>query len=123
MADRALRWPPEERKSRRSAAHQRWRAAHPEKYIAYVRAKTARRRLAVVEAFTHEQWRDVVDFYRGLCAYCDRLWEHQDHVVPLARGGKHALSNLVPACAKCNLRKSAKTWEPRMRHPFMERAA
>lgn len=33
---------------------------------------------------------------------------HVDHVVPLARGGKHRPSNLAVACAACNLRKNAK---------------
>lgn len=33
---------------------------------------------------------------------------HIDHVVPLAKGGSHCVTNLVPACASCNRRKSAK---------------
>lgn len=33
---------------------------------------------------------------------------HIDHYVPLAKGGKHTLSNLVIACSKCNLNKNAK---------------
>jgi 5-methylcytosine-specific restriction endonuclease McrA len=39
------------------------------------------------------------------CAYC-RLpvgWDFQiDHRTPTSRGGKHALSNLAVACARCN---------------------
>lgn len=33
---------------------------------------------------------------------------HVDHYVPLARGGKHEVSNLVIACRTCNVRKNAK---------------
>jgi 5-methylcytosine-specific restriction endonuclease McrA len=33
---------------------------------------------------------------------------HVDHYVPLSKGGKHAVSNLVIACGPCNLRKNAK---------------
>ncbi|MFI8830536.1 HNH endonuclease [Streptomyces afghaniensis] len=33
---------------------------------------------------------------------------HVDHLVPLARGGAHSLSNLVPACQRCNTSKGAK---------------
>jgi hypothetical protein len=41
------------------------------------------------------------------CFYCDGpLTELQlDHVVPLAAGGADICSNLVPACATCNLTK------------------
>ncbi|WP_408995767.1 HNH endonuclease [Streptomyces europaeiscabiei] len=33
---------------------------------------------------------------------------HFDHVVPLSRGGTHAVDNIRPAHAACNLRKSDK---------------
>lgn len=46
------------------------------------------------------------------CAYCGRgradgVQLHLDHLVPVARGGKSTLDNLVTACASCNLGKSA----------------
>lgn len=44
-----------------------------------------------------------------LCAYCGDLAEHLDHVVPLSKGGDDIESNIVPACAPCNLSKGAKT--------------
>jgi 5-methylcytosine-specific restriction endonuclease McrA len=38
------------------------------------------------------------------CAYCGvggaRL--EMDHVIPLARGGRHAIGNVLPACPTCN---------------------
>lgn len=40
-------------------------------------------------------------------ASCDDSF-HVDHYVPLARGGKHDLGNLVISCGPCNLRKNAK---------------
>jgi len=46
------------------------------------------------------------------CFYCDCdltiVKAHIDHLVPLARGGEHTISNLVMACATCNTRKGAK---------------
>jgi len=33
---------------------------------------------------------------------------HVDHYIPLSKGGKHTISNLVMACASCNLSKGAK---------------
>jgi hypothetical protein len=46
------------------------------------------------------------------CAYCgrgeaERVRLHIDHLVPVARGGKTAIDNLVTACQDCNLGKSA----------------
>lgn len=38
---------------------------------------------------------------------CPKLY-HVDHYVPLAKGGKHEVRNLVIACRKCNLKKSAR---------------
>jgi len=38
---------------------------------------------------------------------CPKLY-HVDHYIPLSKGGKHAVQNLVIACRKCNLRKSAR---------------
>jgi 5-methylcytosine-specific restriction endonuclease McrA len=43
------------------------------------------------------------------CAYCDARAEHLDHVHPLSKGGADAEHNMLPACAKCNLSKGAKT--------------
>lgn len=47
---------------------------------------------------------------RGLCYYCgDHVSAyHVDHVFPLSRGGSNDPSNIVIACAPCNLRKHTK---------------
>jgi len=49
------------------------------------------------------------------CKYCGSTAEeaplHVDHVVPIARGGKTRLSNLVTSCSPCNLGKSTKLLE------------
>jgi 5-methylcytosine-specific restriction endonuclease McrA len=53
-----------------------------------------------------------------LCIYCGAPAEHADHYVPLARGGKHCRSNIVPACAHCNRAKGARLpdeWATRLR--------
>jgi 5-methylcytosine-specific restriction endonuclease McrA len=52
--------------------------------------------------------------FGNCCAYCGEGGDmHMDHFVPLARGGTHALGNLLPACSRCNLSKrdhDAETW-------------
>ena len=46
---------------------------------------------------------------RGVCHYCGGAFSPDqltmDHLVPLARGGKSAPGNVVPACRDCNSRK------------------
>lgn len=44
------------------------------------------------------------------CVYCDGPYEHIDHVVPLANGGRNIVTNLVPACERCNSSKQARDW-------------
>lgn len=45
------------------------------------------------------------------CQYCGRsapdVYVEVDHIVPVARGGNAALSNLITACVACNVGKSA----------------
>ncbi len=45
----------------------------------------------------------------GRCYYCGRKFRvdelTMDHLVPLARGGRSVLGNVVPACKDCNNRK------------------
>lgn len=53
----------------------------------------------------------VYNRFQGRCAYCEkksRKW-HYDHIVPLSRGGSHALDNLALACPQCNLSKNDRT--------------
>jgi 5-methylcytosine-specific restriction protein A len=50
---------------------------------------------------------------KGLCAYCGKAFLPRDltmdHVVPVARGGKSAKGNVVPACKECNNKKKLMT--------------
>lgn len=43
------------------------------------------------------------------CFYCGGRSEHLDHVIPITKGGRHAIGNLVQSCQACNLSKNAKT--------------
>jgi len=52
--------------------------------------------------------------YYHRCFYCHQkvirgINLHLDHRVPLKRGGKHHISNLVPSCQTCNLQKGILT--------------
>lgn len=56
---------------------------------------------------TERDWTRLVERYRGCCAYCGRRSDtlHREHVIPLSRGGRHSIGNLLPACPRCNLSK------------------
>lgn len=66
---------------------------------------------------------DIAMFYGWRCGYCEtapgKVWDHR---VAIAHGGKHEVANLVLACEPCNMRKGTQTWEPKRRHPWMEKA-
>lgn len=59
--------------------------------------------------FSHGEWERHKRLFGGECAYCHRPSEilEMDHVIPLSRGGRHALANIVPACPSCNRTKSS----------------
>jgi 5-methylcytosine-specific restriction endonuclease McrA len=56
---------------------------------------------------TRAQWEVIKASYKFRCAYCGckpkRLT--RDHIIPLALGGEHTMSNIVPACGPCNSKK------------------
>ena len=49
--------------------------------------------------------RAVLDRDSHACAYCGGRADTIDHVRPRSRGGIHAWTNVVAACARCNHRK------------------
>lgn len=57
---------------------------------------------------TAEQWEAICDAHRSdagdvCCKYCKKPCRPtMEHVVPIARGGRHEPSNVVPACRSCN---------------------
>lgn len=66
-----------------------------------------RRRLDAVEHdLTAAQWLALQSAWGG-CAYCgatDRALQ-RDCVLPISRGGRYTLANVVPACGRCNASK------------------
>lgn len=73
-------------------------------------ARAARRRklrMARVEHdLTDEQWTRLQAVWGG-CAYCgatDRALQ-RDCILPISRGGRYTLDNVVPACPACNTSK------------------
>lgn len=106
--DRAYR---ERTKEQQALWSREWVKANPDKRLAISRNYKARRRAqeaggvstAALAAWTAQQ--------KKVCYWCGCKCPkgfHVDHYVPLCRGGKHELGNLVIACAPCNLKKNLK---------------
>lgn len=76
----------------------------------------SRRRKALIRStasvpITAAQRCEAITYYGGRCAYCLTIpnkltW---DHLIPISRGGRHELSNIVPACFSCNGEKHKRT--------------
>jgi len=87
------------------AKNRRWYANNREVYYANNRKRRARMYNAEHTPWSRQQ---VWEQTKGVCYLClsalDGSW-HVDHVVPISRGGRDSLDNLLPACASCNASK------------------
>lgn len=77
----------------------------PTRKVRYARRR--KRRLGLVENdLTALEWSTLQAAWGG-CAYCgasDRALQ-KDCVLPISRGGRYTLDNVVPACGSCNASK------------------
>ena len=88
--------------------HWRTPSGRRARQLAFTRRRASKRQ-ADVRVVSDRDWARLVARYDGLCAYCRECpWEHRDHVIPLSRGGRESIGNLLPACGGCNVRKKAK---------------
>lgn len=73
-------------------------------------ARAARRRVVRMKRVEHdslpEQWEAIVSAWAGR-AYCGKpsAAMQRDCVLPISRGGRYTLDNIVPACPSCNASK------------------
>ena len=86
-----------------------YRKAHKAGGVADSCRRRARKANAPGSGVTTADWAAICDQFGHVCAYCSAQESlHMEHVVPLSRGGEHDSSNIVPACAGCNLSKGVK---------------
>ena len=91
----------------------RWEISKKYRQANQLRHNLATRNYRARKAGANDGWNSTVDWWEVLlarfeyrCAYCRRKVKMtMDHVIPLARGGKHIPDNIVPACESCNYRK------------------
>ncbi|WP_341945456.1 HNH endonuclease signature motif containing protein [Microbacterium sp. LWH11-1.2] len=87
------------------------RRRFPATTSAAARARYAKRRQRRLDKVTNDltasQWADLVAAWGG-CAYCGAQGDglQRDCIMPISRGGRYTLENVVPACASCNASKS-----------------
>lgn len=119
---RKIKWALENKEKVKKANHEyyvknfdkikKWQAAHRRNNILLNRniahRYRARKKSATIQHFTKQQLEERMSVFGFRCAYCAGPFEHIDHVKSLSKGGYHCLSNLRPACKKCNLEKAAK---------------
>jgi 5-methylcytosine-specific restriction endonuclease McrA len=89
-----------------------WRRQNRALHNEYVRISEANRRAARNDGagVTRAQWRELVAQHDHRCAYCQRLRPLTiDHRIPLKRGGRHEIENILPACQPCNSSKGTLT--------------
>jgi 5-methylcytosine-specific restriction endonuclease McrA len=83
-----------------------WSKANPDKVAKNGRARRARLAAADVRVVTERDWRRLIARFDHRCAYCGVAAPlAQEHVIPLSRGGRHAIGNLLPVCRFCNTSK------------------
>ncbi len=96
---------------RRRATSARWAKANRDRKSA---AEQGRRvlLLGLQSAVDPATWAAMVEVAGGRCGYCGiEAPLTMDHRVPLSRGGRHEIANLIPACKPCNSRKHTRTEE------------
>jgi 5-methylcytosine-specific restriction endonuclease McrA len=94
-----------------------YRVANPERCRAIQRAACHRRRVKLLGSCSPgvnpAAWAALVEQFGGCCAYCGKPGTAVDHVVPISKGGRDEIANVLPACKSCNSSKGNRdlsTW-------------
>lgn len=79
--------------------------------------RRARIRNSPINDYDVNDWIACLSHFESSCAYCGSEGElHQEHVVPLFKGGSNTKSNVVPSCPSCNWSKKTMmlgNWYPK----------
>jgi hypothetical protein len=103
---------PDKTRELNKQACRRWAKSHPDK----CREKDHYRRSIIrglESGFKSEDWYRALDWFHGACAYCGNSPSffdiskvlHQEHHIPVIKGGGYTKSNIIPACQSCNFSK------------------
>lgn len=94
-------------KERDSVRHSNWKKENKVLVSHY----TQKRRAILVQNGVFDiSKKELQRLYSSCCTYCGSDTDITlDHVIPIIRGGRHSLGNIVPACKSCNFTKQART--------------
>jgi 5-methylcytosine-specific restriction endonuclease McrA len=108
-----------EQRARKQAMKRKWDANNPEKvktmnYLAYKNKpemfiNNASKRYAKIKNVDRRLIRacEIKALQSKPCLYCGSTKQIEiDHIIPIARGGRHSIGNLAPACRACNRSKT-----------------
>jgi 5-methylcytosine-specific restriction endonuclease McrA len=93
--------------------NKQWRLDNPGKYKALLMKRRALKRAATVNLASIVKWLALVKSRpEAVCYWCGKIVSssavHFDHIIPLSKGGPHAIENLCTSCVECNLQKGNK---------------
>lgn len=108
--DRAVNWTKDEQPTWRGGvsqteSHRRWKKKNPER-MAHLKARRYAREKGADGSHTFEQWVELKQKHKGLCANCGEDKKlTKDHIIPLSEGGTDYIDNIQPLCRSCNSKK------------------
>lgn len=83
-----------------------------------VRQHSQKRRASIKRlphTLTLDQWEKIKNDFNNECAYCGKSEQehkeefneqlHQEHFIPLSKGGGYTQNNIIPSCRNCNCSK------------------
>ena len=85
-----------------------WYPSNRERQSEYQSRRRDRKNAAGRFVVTKADYASLIRRHEGRCAYCPSPATEWDHVVPISRGGRHSIANILPSCMPCNRSKGAK---------------
>lgn len=84
-----------------------WRKKNRLKWNSYRRRRDIRKKENGIFLILNKEYRKLDN---QLCFYCGSSNKlTMDHIIPVVRGGRHSVGNLLTACKSCNSQKGSKT--------------
>ncbi len=112
----------ENNKEKHNEGVRRWQKENPEKVAAInarytqnhkekVYFKNHRRRIKIKSNALVVLDKEIKRLYSSNCIHCGTTENiTMDHLIPVSRGGRHSIGNIVPMCQKCNFSKHSKLY-------------